>query len=357
MKKKKNIILLCILCVAILAGLISYSVVYRKKANVNTLVHSLCVNSIDDIQTKPFGSDIRDKDYPKLSNSKMFHNAVNEIMDSLANPFEEEDTTLVPENIDHAINLYSNLNFLGYDVKDFTPALENFIIEKLSYYCANGKFNRAVELISYLDDHQIQSEKIRSSFLELLKTVQKDVFSNNGTLSLESYISDIIRYLSYSYYIATTTASDCFPYDEMVKFIKTYGELVVPTSGVGGFYDGKEKEFIDKSYWVDPLAKKSIPSGEIGTYRYTEEHTLFGDFRITTKSETWYQTPASDPNNSRYTRVYYKDEIIGIKGQYIAGFFEMVNNENCYYMDGELYILEKDEIITTAGDNIIIVYN
>lgn len=355
MKKKKNVILLSILCVAILAGIITCSIIYQRITNVNSLIHSLSTYSIDDIQNKPYGSDIRDKDYPELSNSKMFHNAVNEIMDRLTGPVEEEDTTLVPENIDHAINLYSNLSFLGYDVKGFTPALENFVIDKLSYYSANENFNRAVELISYLDDHQIQSEKIRSSFLELLKTVQKDLFSHNGALSMESYISDIISYLSYSYYI--TTASDCFPYDEMVKFIKTYGELVIPTSGMGGFYDGKEKEFEDESYWVDPLAKKRIHSGEIGTYLYTEEHTLFGDFRITTKSETWYQTPASDPNNSRYTNVYYKDEIIGIDDWYIEMFFEEINNKNCYYIDGVFYILEKDAITTTAGGLSTITYN
>jgi hypothetical protein len=124
-----------------------------------------------------------------------------------------------------------------------------------------------------------------------------------------------------------------------------YGEPIIFDKGKGGYYDGREEEFPNESYWVDPLAGKKVGKGEVGTYKYTEKNTLMGDFRWKEQSKYWYDTPKSDPNNSESEGLYFREKNLTSDYEEFRTFKKLaIRGTALYIPEGPLFVVEKDMI-------------
>lgn len=341
----KKMLIVALICAFFLFTLGTVGVISLKnRADANHLIDQLC--SQRDL-------DSHWSSYPKHAHKKYFHKAVSSRMQALMTTETSENKNGLPIHVSDAITLFGCLDHLGYDVDQIRPDFENFIIDTISDYGASGDFRSVSFVISKLDRFNIENDNIKISFSDILRQIQTDVFNGSSSIDIGDYIDTVEDNLSSSYYASIL---ECFPYEEMLNYIKTNGTPVISTDGRGGFYDRRKGEFINESYWVDPLARVKLKKGEIGTYQYTKEHTLFGDFRVEIESEHWYQTPSSDPNNSLTARLYCKEGLLSKDYETITLFLRKINDSNCYYLDGMCFVLERDAITVMYYDMFTIKY-
>ena len=343
---KKRIIAI-LSCVVIFGGLFTWGIISRRKeAAASYFMDSICNQYDLDFDGYLLSG------YSQQANTKYFHKAVEKRINLLLNTTEEEGWSL-PDYLDEIIRAYGCLNKLGYNMDEYTPAFEELINSKLSEYAEEVEFRKFMDVIRHLDKFQIYNDNIKTLFQDHLKAIKADVLSENGELPLAEYINNVENYVSDSYY---TTILECFPYDELVEYITTNGILTKATAGRGGCYDGKENEYENESYWVDPLAQVKKKKGEVGIYEYKKQYMLVGDFKVEITSEYWYQTAANDPNNSLDAELYCMEAFVSGDYETITAFLKKVNNRNCYFLDGDCYIVEKDSITILNGDMVTIQY-
>lgn len=340
-------VLAAIIVLVLFVGLLIWNIDNQAKSNINIFLEELC-----NLHHFSFLGASDSTEFEKYSKNKHFHDMVISNMRKYET-WEDPEGEDPNSGTDKVIKLIGALNALGYDDAETADIFQEIILKKLNGYSSTGDFASISDTIALLDEFQIQNEAIKELFQNTLHDTQGKVFSGNSTLSLSDYIQCVNRYLS-SYGLTNedgsennayyATVLECYPYDAFVSCIKTNGQLVISTSGRGGYYDGQEEKYENKHYWVDPLFKTHRSKGEIGTYEYTEEHMLFGDFRVKITSKYWYMTDKNDPNNDLDAELYYKDDEVYASYEKITAFLKKVTNRNCYYYDNKFYVLEKDMI-------------
>lgn len=262
------------------------------------------------------------------------------------------------DGLTNAVRLVGYLEMLDYSDPDVNSAFLQLVIDELSGYINADDFEATARTIHLLDTYGIHTEEIKEKFLTYLHDTQTLLFSGSGSITMFDYSRIVNAWLDGSYYV---TILECYPYDEMIAYIQENGQLVVAQDGLGGYYDSLSSKYKDESYWVDPLANEKVYKGEVGTYQYTESHSLIGDFRVKVTSKYWYMTDKSDPNNSLNATLYYKDDYVMGDYQDITIFLGKVTNENCYQIPRDtdkhmFFVLEKDAITIWANGLFAIAY-
>lgn len=303
------------------------------------------------------GDETREEFVQKYAEDTYFKKTIFSELTSYENmgPAEDGDRW---EGFISTVNLVSNLKVLGYTDSDMEDILEQFAMDELTRYMEKNDFEALAKTIALLDKHKVENKNVRQLFQTCLRNIQEEVFAGNGQIDMYDYIRIVNNQLDGSNY---TTILECYPYDAMIAYINQKGQQVVTEAGRGGFYDDLKDEYTNESYWVDPLMKTRNKKGEVGTYQYTEENQLFGDFRVNITSKYWYGTAKDDSNNSLTARLYYQDKTVMSDYQKITTFLRKITSENCYHVLTEngyhiFFVLGRNQITVLGHTLFTIAY-
>lgn len=355
-KQKKTVKLVIISVVAVL--LVIFTVVgvnvQNKHQRINYLVTRLGeVSSLSAVE----GDTEREALVRKYAEDAYFKKTILSNLTSYQN-IEPTEEGYRWDGLVNTVSLVSNLKVLGYSDSDMDNTLERFALDELTVYMEKNDFEAFAETISLLDKHKIENENIKTLFQTYLHDVQEELFEGNGTVDMYDYIKNVNNQLDGSNY---TTILECYPYDKMIAYINQRGQLVIAEDGCGGYYDDLKNEYINESYWVDPLLNTRSSKGEVGTYQHTESNELFGDFRVCIVSKYWYQTAKNDSNNSLRASLYYQGNQIMSDYEEITVFLRKITSKNCYHVLSEngkhiFFVLGKDQITVLGNKLFTIAY-
>ena len=352
-KKTKIIIISLVVLLILILSAIGINILQTQQHIRNFLTNLAEIKSVSAVE----GNEKRKSAVTEYKKNDYFKKAILSNLESYENMRRDENGRN-RDGLVNAVRLVGYLTMLDYSDPDVNSTFLQFVMSEMSSYIDTDNFEAAVQTISLLDDYGIRNEDIKDHFLTYLHDTQTSVFSNSGSITMFDYIRLVNSWLDGSYYV---TILECYPYNEMIAFIRENGQLVIAEDGLGGYYDSLSSKYKDESYWVDPLANEKIYKGEVGTYQYTETHSLIGDFRVKVTSKYWYMTDKSDPNNSLNATLYYKDDYVMGDYQDITIFLRKINNENCYQIPRDtdkhmFFVLEKDAITIWANGLFAIAY-
>lgn len=354
--KKKTLVkqgLLSLSAIAIGICAVIGSNVDKKHQRISDFLNDLAQSSISAVD----GNKNREAFVQEYAEDAYFKETIFSILTSYKDmePTEDGDRR---DGLAGTIKLVGYLEMLGYKDSGMDDMLQQFVLEELAIYMEKNDFESVARTIALLDTYKIENEEVKSTFQTYLSNIQTELFNGNGSIDIYEYIRTVSLRLEESYY---TTILVCYPYDEMIDYINKMGQLVISEDGCGGYYDDLKSEYINESYWVDPLLNTRSSKGEVGTYQHTESNELFGDFRVCIVSKYWYQTAKNDSNNSLRAGLYYQDNQIMSDYEEITAFLRKITSKNCYHVLSEnghhmFFVLEKDQITVLGHTLFTIAY-
>lgn len=338
-KQKRNLapLIFGVVAVCLIVGLFVFRV---PKMKIRSLVYDLTEQPYEVFRDEKRVQDA--KDFVKY---EYYEETILNYLTAYRNMEPTEDGYR-QEALKKAVKLVYYLNRLEYSDPDVDNAFQQFVLDEMQVYMDARDFDTVVRTISLLDENEIQNEVIKNAFQIHLNNTRAAALSSSGWIALSDYMWRVNSFLDGSYY---TSILECYPYDDMINYIQENGQLVITESGLGGYYDNMADKYDNESYWYDPLSKRKVEEGSIGTYQYKEEHILCGDFRVEITSQYWYMTNKSDDINYLHASLYYKEKEEARDYQEITAFLRKITGDNCYCVDlGDddymFFVLEKDQI-------------
>lgn len=223
---------------------------------------------------------------------------------------ESEETRM--QNIDQLIDKMT-YRMSSDEVKNEKTTVSKYIndshfLEKakstFTELCENKEYERIVYLVDHLQEYNFKSDNFHDHITETFISWGNETFSTNDPYQIVSFIKFVGKDFNRNRYGYAVNLNSF--YGQMKAFIENTGIRIIAEDGQGGYYDDTTNRRINKKgAWYDPLSKKYLSRGEIGTYRHNVYYTYLGDLEKVRNEEEWWSNTGSNPETkSSYSYVY-----------------------------------------------------